>query len=147
MEENQTPVPCNVGEDTSSDLTAATFWCLTVSNQVLAVANHPLRRRSGRSVKARGLRRSCGRRGSRRGAASVHFCSLYSRCHLVTSSPSPVSVEPNHSAAINSLTNCLLKNNKWMSNNFLELNGEPERGPARWPWSKKKALTGIGPEY
>lgn len=131
MEENQTPVPCNAGEDTSSDLTAAAFWCLTVSSQVLGVTDHPLRRRSGRSFKARRLRRSCGLRGSRRGAASVHFWSLYAHCHLVTSSDStmarpPVSVEPNYAAAINSLTNCLLKNNKWMSNNFLELNGEPE---------------------
>lgn len=47
-----------------------------VSNQVLAFTNHPLGRRSGRSVKGRRSRRSRGPQGSRRGAASVHFFPL-----------------------------------------------------------------------
>lgn len=33
-----------------------------------------------------------------------------------------ISAEPNDTVAIESITNCLLAINKWMSNNFLKLN-------------------------
>lgn len=83
--------------------------------------------------------RSCVLRGPCEGTASVHFRSLYTRCHLVTSADTGlrVSAEPNHTARIISITTCLLEINKWMSNNFLELNGGPKSGPACWPQNKE----------
>lgn len=102
MEENQTRSSLSHSQAHCSDPAAATFGRLT-SFQIgfWCFTNHPLWRHSGKSIKGRRLRRSCGLRGSRRGAASVHFCPLYTRCHLVTSWDStmawpPVSVEPDH---------------------------------------------------
>lgn len=60
-----------------------------------------------------------------------------------------ISAEPNDTAAINSIANCLLAINKWMSNNFLRLNEDKTEILLIGPKTKRemliKNLGGLAP--
>ena len=55
-----------------------------------------------------------------------------------------ISAEPNDPAAIDSITNCLVATNKWMSNNFLKLNEDKTEILLVGPKTKREMFDNLG---